>query len=30
LPILLVSGVIAGIVTSTLLRFILPAFKRLV
>jgi heptaprenyl diphosphate synthase len=29
LPILLVSGVIAGIVTSTLLRFILPAFKRL-
>jgi heptaprenyl diphosphate synthase len=29
-PILLVSGVIAGIVTSTLLRFILPAFKRLV
>lgn len=30
LPILLVSGVLAGIVTSTLLRFILPAFKRLV
>lgn len=26
-PVLLVSGVIAGIVTSTLLRFILPAFK---
>lgn len=30
LPVLLVSGVVAGIVTSTLLRFILPAFKRLV
>ena len=30
LPILLVSGVVAGIITSTLLRFILPAFKRLV
>lgn len=30
LPVLLISGVIAGIVTSTLLRFILPAFKRLV
>lgn len=29
-PVLLVSGVIAGIVTSTLLKFILPAFKRLV
>jgi heptaprenyl diphosphate synthase len=29
-PILLISGVIAGTVTSTLLRFILPAFKRLV
>lgn len=29
LPILLVSGTIAGIVTSTLLRFILPALKRL-
>lgn len=29
-PVLLVSGVVAGIVTSTLLRFILPAFKRLV
>ncbi len=30
LPVLLVSGVIAGIATSTLLRFILPALKRLV
>ena len=30
LPVLLLSGLIAGIVTSTLLRFILPAFKRLV
>lgn len=30
LPVLLVAGVIAGIATSTLLRFILPAFKRLV
>lgn len=30
LPVLLVSGIAAGIVTSTLLRFILPAFKRLV
>jgi heptaprenyl diphosphate synthase len=30
LPVLLVSGVIAGIVTSTLLKIILPAFKRLV
>jgi heptaprenyl diphosphate synthase len=29
LPVLMVSGVIAGIATSTLLRFILPAFKRL-
>ena len=29
-PVLLVSGVIAGIVTATLLRFILPAFNRLV
>lgn len=29
-PVLLVSGVIAGIVTSTLLRFILPALERLV
>ena len=27
LPILLISGVIAGIVTATLLKFILPAFK---
>jgi heptaprenyl diphosphate synthase len=30
LPVLLISGIIAGIVTSTLLKFILPAFKRLV
>lgn len=30
LPVLLISGVIAGLVTSTLLKFILPAFKRLV
>ncbi len=30
LPVLLISGVVAGIITSTLLRFILPAFKRLV
>jgi heptaprenyl diphosphate synthase len=29
LPVLMISGVIAGIATSTLLRFILPAFKRL-
>ncbi len=29
LPVLLVSGVAAGIVTATLLRFIIPAFKRL-
>ncbi len=29
LPVLLVSGVIAGIVTATLLRFIIPAFNRL-
>lgn len=29
LPTLLIAGVIAGIGTSTLLRFILPAFKRL-
>ena len=29
-PVLLISGVIAGIVTSTLLKFILPALKRLV
>ena len=27
LPVLLISGVIAGVVTSTLLRFILPVFK---
>jgi len=30
LPVLLVSGLIAGIVTSTLLKFILPGLKRLV
>jgi len=30
LPFLLIAGVIAGMATSTLLRFILPAFKRLV
>lgn len=30
IPILLVSGVAAGIVTATLLRFILPALKKLV
>lgn len=30
LPILMVSGVIAGVVTSMLLRFILPALKQLV
>jgi heptaprenyl diphosphate synthase len=29
LPILIISGIIAGIVTSTLLRFILPAFEKL-
>jgi len=29
LPVLLVSGVLAGIATSTLLKFILPAFQRL-
>lgn len=29
LPVLLISGVLAGIATSALLRFILPAFKRL-
>ena len=29
LPLLLVSGVIAGIITATLLRFIIPALKRL-
>ena len=29
LPVLLISGVIAGIVTATLLRFIIPAFKKL-
>ncbi len=30
LPVLLISGVAAGIVTATLLKFILPAFKKLV
>lgn len=30
IPVLLISGVVAGIATSTLLRFILPAFNRLV
>jgi len=30
LPVLLVSGVIAGIVTAALLKFIIPAFNRLV
>ena len=30
LPVLMVSGIVAGIVTATLLRFILPAFKKLV
>lgn len=29
LPVLLISGVVAGFVTATLLRFILPAFKKL-
>lgn len=29
LPALLISGVVAGIITATLLRFIIPAFKRL-
>ncbi len=29
LPLLLIAGIIAGIATSTLLRFILPAFKKL-
>ena len=29
LPVLLISGVVAGIATATLLRFILPAFRRL-
>jgi heptaprenyl diphosphate synthase len=28
-PVLLISGLAAGIVTSTLLKFIMPAFKRL-
>lgn len=30
LPVLIISGIIAGIVTSTLLKFIIPAFNRLV
>lgn len=30
LPVLLISGVVAGIATSALLRFILPAFNKLV
>ena len=30
IPVLLVSGVAAGIVTATVLRFIIPAFKKLV
>lgn len=29
LPVLLISGAVAGIVTATLLRFIIPAFERL-
>lgn len=29
LPVLLIAGVVAGMATSTLLRFIMPAFKRL-
>lgn len=29
LPVLMISGVIAGVATSTLLRFIMPAFRRL-
>ncbi|MEL7655217.1 MAG: Gx transporter family protein [Bacillota bacterium] len=29
-PVLLISGLVAGVVTSTLLRFIIPAFQRLV
>ena len=29
LPVLLISGLIAGIVTATLLKFVLPVFKRL-
>lgn len=29
LPVLLISGLVAGMVTSTLLKFILPAFQRL-
>lgn len=30
LPVLLIAGVIAGMATSTLLKFIMPAFKRVV
>ncbi len=30
MPVLLISGVVAGMATSILLRFIMPAFKRLV
>jgi len=30
LPVLLISGVIAGLLTATLLRILLPAFKRLI
>lgn len=30
LPVLIISGLVAGVVTSTLLRFIIPAFQRLV
>lgn len=30
LPVLLIAGVIAGIITATLLRFIIPAFRKLV
>lgn len=29
LPVLLISGVIAGVITATILKFILPAFKKL-
>ena len=29
-PVLLISGLVAGVVTSTLLKFIIPAFQRLV
>ena len=30
LPVLLISGVIAGIITATLLKFILPGLKKLI